>query len=370
MHGGLICICSVLITFLLTIVLLAGAVWGIFGRGGIALMEGWLLAKYAFVEEDADLDAAANAALDGFVNALGDRWSYYLDEDDYKRVMDNRANNYVGVGITVSFERTDGLLVVSVVLGSPAEEAGIRAGDVVIAVEGELLAGKDMEAVSEQIKGEEGTEVTLTILSEDGTSRDVTCMRKKLTTPSAQSKMLEDQIGYVQLINFYSGSADCFIDEVDRLVGQGAEGLIIDLRSNPGGYISELKSILNYLLPEGPVFSYTPRHGEGYVYESDAECIDLPMVVLVNEDSYSAAEILAAQIRESISAPIIGEVTSGKGYAQNTYQLINGGGIGISTAAYCTGSGHSLIGEGITPDVELSDPDAQLAAAIELIKGE
>ena len=183
-------------------------------------------------------------------------------------------------------------------------------------------------------------------------------------------------VGYVKLDNFYSGSADSFRKEVDALVDQGAVSLVVDVRGDPGGYVAELEKILDYLLPEGPVFTQKPRWWFQSVYQSDADCVGLPMAVLVNANSYSAAELLAAQLRESTGAPIVGEVTSGKGYSQVTFPLLNGGGVGLSTATYCTGSGHSLIGEGITPDVELGLPagaalggenDVQLQAAIGLL---
>lgn len=363
-----VAVITAVISVVLTLALVAAAVWTALGRGGLSMVEGWLLAKYAFVETDADLDTAVDAALDSFIVALGDRWSYYLDEEDYQRILDNRANSYVGVGVTVSLEGEDGILVISVTPDGPAEEAGILAGDTIIAVNGQSLTGFDLNEASDLIKGEEGTDVTLTLRGEDGTVRDAVCTRRRLTEVSSYSDMLEENIGYIQLVNFYSGSAGDFRTKVDGLVEQGAESLIVDLRGNPGGFVTELTAILDYLLPEGPVFTQTPRYGETETYHSDAACVDLPMVVLVNAGSYSAAELLAAQLRESISAPIVGELTSGKGYVQNTFPLPNGGGIGISTARYGTGSGHSLIGEGIVPDVELTDPDEQLQAAIDLLK--
>ena len=178
-------------------------------------------------------------------------------------------------------------------------------------------------------------------------------------------------MGYVRLSNFYTGAADSFRSVVGGLLEQGAESLIIDVRSDPGGYITELENILDYLLPEGPVLTQKPRWWFGMTTQSDENCVDVPMVVLVNADTYSAAELLAAQLRESVGAPIVGEVTSGKGYSQVTFPLPNGGGLGISVATYSTGSGHSLIGEGIIPDVELAlseEEDNQLQAAIDLLK--
>lgn len=364
---------KILIAVVLTLVITLGGLCLLLGRGGITLVEGWLLARFAFVDTEADLDAAVDGALTGLVEGLGDRWSYYLDEENYQRVLQNRANNYVGVGVTVNYEREEGLQVQAVTAGGPAEEAGVVVGDIIIAVDGVSIAGDARQTATELITGDVGTSVTLTLLGEDGTRRDVTCVRRRITSPSASGKLLEDNIGYVYLANFYSGSSGSFRSVVDDLLEQGAESLIIDLRNDPGGYVAELKKILDYLLPEGPVFTEKPRWGKESVYLSDADCVDVPMVVIVNGSSYSAAELLAAQLRESAGAPIVGEVTSGKGYSQITFALPNGGGIGLSTAAYCTGSGHSLIGEGITPDVELSLDDSgednQLQAAIDLLIG-
>lgn len=358
---------KILITVILTLAVSSGLWCALLGSNGLALVQGYLLARFAFVEADADLGGATDQALDALVNGLGDRWSYYRSAEDYEALKATRANNYVGVGVTVTYEREEGLYVQSVTAGGPAEKAGVVPGDIITAVDGQSIAGDARESGAGLITGEAGTQVTLTLLRADGSTEDVTCTRATLSNSSASGKMLEGNVGYVYLANFYSGSADSFRTEVNKLIEQGAEGLIIDVRNDPGGYVAELKEILDYLLPEGPVFSEKARWWFSSVYESDADCVDLPMVALVNARSYSAAELLAAQLRESIGAPIVGELTSGKGYSQITFPLLNGGGMGISTATYCTGSGHSLIGEGITPDVELElseGEDNQLAAAM------
>ena len=207
-----------------------------------------------------------------------------------------RANSYVGIGVTVdSVSREEGLLVQSVTRDGPADKAGVLAGDVITAVDGASIAGEGRETASDLIRGEEGTKVALTLLGEDGASRDVTCTRATLHNASAQGRLLDNKVGYVQLSNFYSGSADSFQAEVDALLEQGAESLLIDLRGDPGGYVSELEQILDYLLPEGPVFTHKPRWWFKSVYVSDENCVDLPMAVLVNQHSYSAAELLAEQ---------------------------------------------------------------------------
>lgn len=364
---------KIVIAVVLTLVVTVGGAAWVLGRSGMALVQGYLLAKFSFVETDADMGKAVDKALEGLVEGLGDRWSYYLDPESYQSTLENRANHYVGVGVTVSYEREEGLLVKEVTQDGPAEQAGVKAGDIITHVDGTPVAGEARYTASERIAGEEGTQVELTLLGEDGQSRTVTCTRKTLKSYSASGKMLEDNVGYVRLDNFYSGAADTFRQEVESLRAQGATSLVLDVRSNPGGYVMELVEILDYLLPEGPVFVERPRWGRETVYQSDASGVDLPMVVLVDANSYSAAELFAAQLRESAQVPVVGELTSGKGYSQVTFSLFNGGGLGLSVAAYCTGNGHSLIGEGLTPDVELSldtseGTDNQLQAALDLLK--
>lgn len=362
---------KILLAVVITLGVTAGGACLLLGKSGLALMEGWLLAKYAFVDTEADLDGAADKALDALVDGLGDRWSYYLTEERYQQVQESRANNYVGVGVTVNYEDERGLLVVGVTEGGPAEAAGVLAGDVITAVDGVSIAGDERYNATNRVAGEEGTDVTLTLLGEDGQTRDVTCRRRRLRSPSASGKLLENNVGYVRLANFYTGAADSFRSVTDGLLADGAESLVIDLRNDPGGYISELEDILDYLLPEGVVLTQKPRWWFRMETKSDAACVSVPMAVLVNSETYSAAELLAAQLRETYGTPIVGELTSGKGYSQVTFPLANGGGLGISVATYCTGSGHSLIGEGITPDVELAlsgDSDNQLQAALDLLK--
>ena len=369
---------KIVIAVALTLAASTGMWCLLLGRSGLAMVQTYLLARFAFVEADADLDKAVDLGLDAFVQGLGDRWSYYRTQEQYRELRARRANNYVGIGVTVNIkDREEGLLVESVTEGGPADKAGVVPGDVITAAGGVPLAGEARGKGSDYIKGEAGTQVVLTLLREDGGSAEVTCTRATLRSPSASGKLLEGDIGYVKLDNFYSGSADSFQKEVDALVEQGAQALIVDVRSDPGGYVAELEKILDYLLPEGPVFTQKARWWFPSVTQSDADCIDLPMVAMVNKDSYSAAELLAAQLRESVGAPIVGEPTSGKGYSQITFPLLNGGGVGLSTAIYCTGSGCSLIGEGIVPDVELSlsegavmgeKSDDQLQAAIDLLR--
>lgn len=356
---------TVLLSVVITLAVVAGAVIALLGRDGLAVVQGWLLARWAFVEEDADLSEAADQALSGMVTGLGDRWSYYVDEESYAALQDSRANEYLGIGVTVTTEREEGLSVLSVTPDGPTDRAGVVAGDVITAVDGVSVAGEARFEGTGLIGGEAGTQQKLTLLGADGTTREVTVTLEYIQVAVVQGTMLDNGMGLVTIRNFNSRATEEFEAAVTELVEQGASALLFDVRNDGGGYVRELTQMLDFLLPEGPVFQSSPRWGSATVIESDADCIDLPFGVLVNGQSYSAAELFAAQLRESAGAPIVGEVTSGKGYSQRTFPLLNGGALGLSTARYSTGSGVSLIGTGLTPDMEVSlteEEAAKLAA--------
>ena len=340
------------------------------GTYGASLLEGLKLVEDKFVGEY-DETAAVDAALEGLVSGLGDRWSYYLTEEEYQAQNQRRTNQYVGIGVTVTYEREDGLLIQEVTPGGPAEAAGLRSGEVITAVDGVSLAGDARFEGSSLIQGEEGTTVSLEVLGAGGVSRTVEVARASMDTDPVEYEMLEGDVGYVRLLNFYDNSAARLEAAVTELQTQGAQAIIFDMRDNGGGYLNQLTDMLDFLLPEGPIFITRDKAGHEEVTYSDASCVDLPMVVLVNEDTYSAAEFFAAELQEWGVARIVGEPTSGKGYSQQTFALPHGGAIAISTGAYFTGSGTSLIGTGLTLDQEVyqtGEGDAQLEAALELLK--
>ena len=339
------------------------------GTYGASLLEGLKLVEDKFVGEY-DETAAVDAALEGLVSGLGDRWSYYLTQEEYEAQNQRRTNQYVGIGVTVTYEREDGLLIQKVTAGGPAEAAGLRSGEVITAVDGASLAGDARFNGASLIQGEEGTTVSLEVLGIGGVSRTVEVTRASMDTDPVESKMLEGNVGYVRLLNFYDNSAARLEEAVAELQAQGAQSLIFDMRDNGGGYLSQLTDMLDALLPEGPIFITRDKAGHEEITYSDEACVDLPMVVLVNADTYSAAEFFAAELQEWGVARIVGEPTSGKGYSQQTFALPHGGAIAISTGAYFTGSGTSLIGTGLTLDQEVYQTgvgDAQLEAALELL---
>lgn len=358
------------VTMLLTAGVLLAVFYGIFGKEGLSLLEGLYLVNSRFVGEY-DETQVVDSALSGMVDGLGDRWSYYLTEEEYEAQNQRRTNQYVGIGVTVNYESEDGLTIVEVTEGGPAEAAGLQSGEVVTAVDGFSLAGEARYEGAERIQGEEGTTVTLEVLGTDGEARTVEVTRASLDSDPVTAKMLEGNVGYVALANFYDHSADRLKEEVTRLQEEGVEALVFDMRNNGGGYLSELTEMLDFLLPEGPIFISRDRAGNEEVTQSDAACVDLPMAVLVNANTYSAAEFFAAELQEQGVAVIVGEPTSGKGYSQQTFALPHGGAMAISTGAYFTGSGTSLIGTGLTLDWEVyltDEGDAQLEAALDLLE--
>lgn len=304
---------------------------------------------------EVDETAMGDAAADGMISALGDRWSYYMSADEYEDYLERMANAYVGIGITIQMmEDESGFLILQVTQGGPAEEAGLLAGDIVVAVFDQRVAGWAMEDVRDLVKGEEGTYVDITV-QRNGMEITVPVERRPIQTPVAEATMLENHVGLVAIYNFDSRCADETIAAIEQLLEQGAEALIFDVRYNPGGYASELVMVLDYLLPEGELFRTVDYAGREEVDMSDADCLEIPMAVLVNSESYSAAEFFAAALREYDYATIVGEQTSGKGYFQRTYQLSDGSAVGLSVGKYFTPKGVSLAeAGGILPDMVVS----------------
>lgn len=312
---------------------------------------------------EVDVTDMEDAAADAMVAAIGDRWSYYIPADEYQAHRDRMNNSYVGVGITVkATEDETAYDVMEVTKGGPAEEAGVLAGDRIIAVDGASIAEIGTGEATSRIRGEEGTTVVLT-LERGGQTLSLTVERRAIQTVVATGQMLSGNVGLVTIENFDERCGEETIAAVEALIADGAEALIFDVRNNPGGYKKELVEVLDYLLPEGPLFRSLDYKGEELVDQSDADHIDLPMAVLVNSESYSAAEFFAAAIKEYEKGFIAGSQTCGKGYFQVTYRLNDGSAVGLSVGKYFTPNGISLaeVG-GITPDIVVEVDDETFAA--------
>ena len=304
--------------------------------------------------EGADPTALEDAAANAMVAATGDRWSYYIPASEYETYQENMANAYVGVGITIlSSEEVEGFRIMSVTPGGPAEEAGIQKDDVLIGVDGQDVRQSDANQVRNLVRGEEGTDVVLTILRGEE-ELEITVQRRHMETPVATYTMLENQVGLVTIENFDSRCSEETIAAIEALREDGAQKLIFDVRNNPGGFAEELVKVLDYLLPEGDLFRTERYDGYEDVDVSDENFLDMPMAVLVNGDSYSAAEFFAAALQEYEAAIVVGEHTSGKGHFQTTYQLSDGSAVALSIGRYYTPKGLCLEGVGIEPDVPVT----------------
>lgn len=334
--------------------------------------------------EGADPTVLKDAAADAMVAATGDRWSYYIPASEYETYQENMANAYVGVGITIlSLEDVEGFRIMSVTPGGPAEEAGVQKDDVLIGVDGQDVRQSDANQVRNLVRGEEGTDVVLTVLREEA-ELELTVQRRHMETPVATYTMLEDQVGLVTIENFDSRCSEETIAAIEALREQGAQKLIFDVRNNPGGFAEELVKVLDYLLPEGDLFRTERYDGYEDVDVSDENFLDMPMAVLVNGDSYSAAEFFAAALQEYEAAIVVGEHTSGKGHFQTTYQLSDGSAVALSIGRYYTPNGVCLEGVGIEPDVPVTvdedtameiyfdslpwEEDPQIQAALDALK--
>ena len=310
---------------------------------------GNLIERYFIGEVDrAAMDDAAAAAM---VDSLGDKWSYYMTANDYLAYMEQMNNAYVGIGITITvMEDNSGFEVTKVNEGGPAEEAGMLPGDVIVGIEGQSAAGMTTTEARDLVRGEENTQVALSVRrGEEVLEMSIT--RKTVETPVAEAQLLDDNIGLIIIYNFDERCAQETISSIEDLLEQGAQSLIFDVRGNPGGYKKELVKILDYLLPEGPLFHSEDYAGKVIVDESDADHLDIPMAVLVDGNSYSAAEFFAAALDEYDAAVIVGTQTTGKGYFQSSFELSDGSAVGLSIGKYTTPNGVSLADVGITPEV-------------------
>ena len=309
---------------------------------------------------EADPTALEDAAAAAMVAATGDRWSGYIPAAEYQDYLDRMKNSYVGVGMTI---RTleGGFEVIRVEPTGPAAEAGVQPGDMVVAVFGQRVAGMSASDVSAMVKGEAGTTVDMTFARGEE-ELIFTIERREIQTIVAEGRMLEDGVGLVTINNFDSRCADETIATIEELLDQGAQKLIFDVRGNPGGYADELVKVLDYLLPEGPLFRSEYYTGKVKVDESDAKCLDIPMAVLINGDSYSAAEFFAAALEEYEAAITVGQPTTGKGYFQVTTRLKDGSALRLSVGKYTTPNGVSLaeVG-GLVPNIQVDVDDETYA---------
>ena len=330
------------------------------GTGKLDRLENLIQERYI---GEADGEAMEDAAAAAMVKATGDRWSYYIPASQYEAHKEQSENAYVGIGITIQqAEDGSGFLIVMVNQNGPAQEAGIQVNDLLIAVEDQDVREMTADQVRELIRGETGTKVSLTVMRQ-GEHQTLAVERRRIESAVATGQMLTDGIGLVKISNFDERCASESIAAIQKLQQEGAKKIIFDVRNNPGGYAEELVKLLDYLLPEGDLFRSVSYDGTEKVDTSDADCLDMPMAVLINGSSYSAAEFFAAALQEYQAATIVGEPTVGKGVYQTTISLGDGSAVALSTGKYFTPKGNSLTDVGVIPDVRV-DVDEETAEKI------
>lgn len=340
-----------------------------------------ILDKYYL--NDIDEEQALEGAIEGYVASLGDPYTEYIPKDEMSDYTESLMGNYVGIGIYMAQNSEDNTIVVlTPIKYSPAEEAGILPGDVIKKINGIEYTGEDMTAAANNIKGEEGTVVTLEILrGQEIKIFEIT--RKKITTNPVISEKLENNIGYLEITSFDENTAANFKAKYEELKVQGITSLIIDLRNNGGGLVDEALQIADYIVPKGKELLVTVDKDKNEKVEKAKEdvLIDMPIVVLVNENSASSSEILAGALKDSEEATIVGTTTYGKGVIQQLLTLRNGAGLKVTVEEYYTPNRTKINGVGIEPNEKVELPetvensllvtreeDTQLQKAIELLK--
>lgn len=314
-----------------------------------------------------------DGAMKGYVSALGDPYTVYYTKKEMEDIMQETNGNYVGIGIYMILDtEKNAISIVSPIENSPAEEAGILPGDIITKVDGVQYTGEQMDEASEKIKGEPGTKVKLEILRGTETI-NLELTRRKVLISHIVTKKLEDNIGYIAISDFEGGCADEFKTKYQELEKQGIKKLIIDLRNNGGGIVDEAIKIANMMTEKDSTLLITvdKNEKEEITKSKDKKAITMPIVILMNQYTASASEILAGALRDNNVATLVGTTTYGKGVIQTLHSLSDGSGLKITTNQYYTPNHNAINKIGITPDikVELSDKeDNQLQKAIQVIK--
>ena len=328
---------------------------------------------------EVDEDALKEGLYKGYVQGLDDPYSVYYDEEETKELYETTEGEYSGIGAVLSQDLKSGVItLVQIYEDSPADKAGLKDEDILTKVGTLDVTGMDLSEVVTYIKGEKGTEVELTVLrGEDADEVTVTAVRDTVEAQTVEYEMLEDQIGYLAVSEFDSVTYGQYEEALETLSDQGMEGLVVDLRNNPGGNLNTVCDMLDLVLPEGTIVYMEDKEGKRQTYSSDdAHQLDVPMAVLVNGNSASASEIYAGAIQDHEAGTIVGTQTYGKGVVQQIFDLGDGTSVKLTIAEYFTPKGRSINGEGVTPDLEVEyepdekDPEAdnQLEAAAEAVK--
>lgn len=368
----LACACAVIVTFAGIMALIQHAAGN--SVSGMVFLKTLVTVRDNYVEP-VDSEKLFDGATTGMVKALGDPYSAYLDKKSFSEITDLTDGVFGGIGVVLGKKDND-FVVVAPMEGTPGDEAGIKAGDKILAVDGTSVDGMQLEDVVGKIRGKQGTEVELKLADASGNERTVRVIRGDIKVETVGGEMLEGtNIGYIRISVFNEQTGNDFAKKYMELEKQGMQALLLDLRHNPGGILGECVKVAQYIVPKGTVVSIKDRNGNTFVEESNLEKVKYPLAVLVDHGSASAAEIVAGAVQDTGAGKLFGVQTFGKGSVQSVYKLSDNTGLKLTTAKYYTPSGRSIHGTGIKPDVEVEldltgMTDNQLAAAENYLKEE
>ena len=330
-----------------------------------------LVALENIVEEDyyqeVDQEKLILGAEKGLIQSLGDPYSEYYTKEEFNLLKEQTQGSFVGIGIYMSGNDEDNVVVKSVIKDYPAEKSGLKSGDIILKVDGEEVKYSQSSLAASNIKGKAGTSVVLTIKRGDK-QFDVTVKREEIVVASVKSEVKDDNIGYVQITSFDKNTYKEFKQAVSSLQKKNVKSLIIDLRDNPGGLLDVCVDIADYLLGEGTIVYTKDNNGDTQYYKSDEKKVDLPIAVLINENSASASEILTAAIVDNKAGIAVGTTSYGKGLVQSVREFNDGTGYKLTTAQYYTPNGNYINKQGIKPNIVEKNKEKQLDRAIEYIK--
>lgn len=333
------------------------------------------ITAYRFIEtkyvNDTDDVSLIDGAIDGMVKSLNDPHSNYLSPQKYQTLMEQTEGSFAGIGVIMGMDNEQKIHIVGVMENSPGQQAGLQIGDEILAVDGVNVNEMAFDEVATHVRGQAGTNVVLSILRDNNT-QDFIITRDNIKLNTVAHKMLANNIGYIQIVSFSEDTANEFNTAYEDLTKQGMNSLILDLRNNPGGLLTSCVEIAKKLVPKGEIVSIVDKQGNKESFSSELDTPTYPLVVLINENSASASEILSGAIQDTKAGTIVGTTSYGKGSVQTILPMFEQDAVKLTIAKYYTPSGRSIDGIGITPDIEINltendTTDIQLAKAIEVL---
>lgn len=340
-----------------------------------------MIDKYYLWDDDVNVSAARDNMYKGIMNSLGDPYTVYYTKDEYAELTEDYMGEYSGIGAYIAQNQDTMEAYISRPMpSSPAEEAGLVANDYIYEVDGENVIGQDLNLIVSKIKGPEGTTVDIGVKhNNEGEIETFTIERRKIEIVRLESEMLEDNIGYIWIYEFETNTDKQFDKAYNELKEQGMQGLIVDLRDNPGGDVNVVLNLCDKFLDDGIMIYTKTKYGISEKFKADAACEKIPMVIITNQNSASASEIFTGVMKERGVATVVGNVTFGKGIVQALFELSDGSGLKITESEYYLPNDECIHGVGITPDFEVDldykayrqdkSNDAQKKKAIEVMKG-